>query len=929
MDRGGSNLRGGRGGRGFGRGRGGGRGRGRGRGRGGGGGRGSRGSFGFRHDRHDDQQGYDQGYAPPPQTYPPQYPAPPQTYPSQQPPPQYSPPQEQYQQPYQPPRDQYQQPFQPQEQQWQQPSPLPQQFQQFPPPPPPMDRFQPMDTFQQPPPPQQYQNQPFQPQDQPWQQPPPQFQQFQDESPRYSSHPPMPPMPAPPTDYADATRTRQRAYAPVPPEDDAPDARPPSYQETNQQQQQQPPLPHRDPRGDWQQPPPQYQNQQFQPQDQQWQQPPPQEQQQFGGPPGYAPQGPGPNARPPMDQRHHQRDQNPRFHDRHQDRQDRHHQKPHRPPPPSYVCHNCNQPGHWKQHCPLFANENDRYGSRQEDPFQRRYGPGPGPGPDRQWAPAPPLPAAKPQDPRRNGASYNNVASEDSDFPMTSDPSGGLPPLPDGPAPPLPPNAQPPLPYDDNGYGQQQQQQQQPGQQVWKCETCVKSFVIASQYEAHVSTHVTCSDCDFSASKRVVTAHYQTAHGQYAGQGLKEIDVEGQKFMVLVGNSAEDITKWREDRRKRWLAMSRQPKPAPTAPVPAPVAGKRKLSASSEEDLEEGEIEEDEEAKAQVVLRNALAAPDSGSQEPPAKKQRKTMLCKWFSRGHCRFDEAHCKYSHDRSAFGCRAMLFKGSCSKGLYCPFSHDTAVLSGQRERSQKASKERTTEQQWRGEQKSLLRKLLAKDVRVEQSKMLQIVHFLVVNEFLRSSDGEKADVSAKEPAVKIEMLKSEEASSDAIAEASEPIKSESEDTVMEEASGDVKPEQESTEECNSTAPSQAAEPTKVVVDENVLPVVEATACEQESQGVSKSPEAEKSDAVASSLDGVDVKTEAAREGGTVKDASSSADAEPANPEEVAAAVPSKDVEPVEAASDCGEVPGEEVRTGGQADTFETSVSEANEAC
>ncbi|POM59168.1 hypothetical protein PHPALM_32147, partial [Phytophthora palmivora] len=178
--------------------------------------------------------------------------------------------------------------------------------------------------------------------------------------------------------------------------------------------------------------------------------------------------------------------------------------------------------------------------------------------------------------------------------------------------------------------------------------------------------------------------------------------------MVLVGNSAEDIAKWREERRKKWLAMSRQPKPSTTTPESAPVTGKRKLSISSEEDLEEGEIEEDEEAKAQIALRNAtanVATPDSGPQEPPIKKQRKTMLCKWFSRGHCRFDEAHCKYSHDRSAFGCRAMMYKGSCSKGMYCPFSHDTAVLSGQRERSQKASKERATEQQWRGEQKSLL--------------------------------------------------------------------------------------------------------------------------------------------------------------------------------------------------------------------------------
>ncbi|RAW29202.1 hypothetical protein PC110_g14438 [Phytophthora cactorum] len=859
MERGG-NFRGGRGGRGFGRGRGGARGRGGGRGRGRGGGRGGRG--GFQHFQQQQQQRHDdQGYAP----YPPQQLGPPQGY-QQGYPPQYPPSQELYQPQYQ----QYQQP--------------PAQFQQQgygddgrgynngnPPPPP--APFQPMDNFQQyQQPPQQFQQQqPLLPQQQ--------FQQFQDESPRYSNNPPMPAPPQPQTDYADAARVRQQAYAPVSHEDEQPEAPQPSYQEPNQ-----PPLPPQDPRGDWtyapppqdqqwqQRPLPQDQWQQPQPPQDQWQQPPP-PQQQFGGPPSYGQQGPGPNAMPPME-----RDQNPRFHDRRQPHQQQ--QKPHRPPPPSYVCHNCNQPGHWKQHCPLFANENDRFGSRQEDQFQQRYGSGPGP--DRQWTPAPPLPGAKPQDPRRNGA-FNHATA--SDFGVKTEPKlSSQPPLPDGPVPPLPPRS-----YDD-GYNQQQQQQQQhqqSGQQVWECETCVKSFVISSQYEAHVGTHVTCSDCDFSASKRVVTAHFQTAHGQYAGQGLKEIDVEGQKFMVLVGNSVEDITKWREERRKKWLAMSRQPKPTTTA-VAAPVAGKRKLSVSSEEDLEEGEIEEDEEVKAQVALRNAatVSQPDAGVQEPPVKKQRKTMLCKWFSRGNCRFDDAHCKYSHDRSAFGCRAMMYKGSCSKGLYCPFSHDTAVLSGQRERSQKASKERATEQQWRGEQKSLLRKLLAKDVRVEQRKMLQIVHFLVANDLLRSSESEKADVSGQEPAVKIEVLKSEQA------EASEPITS-----VMEEASG-------------------------AVAGDNVVPVVEeASACGLESQGVSTSSDTKKeNEAVESSHDGDEVKVEAREEEDTGKDTSASAQAESVNPEEVAAAVAVKDVGLFESASDSGQVP---VR---QADTIEAS---ANEAC
>ncbi|KAJ8578958.1 hypothetical protein ON010_g246 [Phytophthora cinnamomi] len=539
-----------------------------------------------------------------------------------------------------------------------------------------------------------------------------------------------------------------------------------------------------------------------------------------------------------------------------------------------------------------------------------------GPGQDRQWNSAPPPSGHKPQDPRRNGGSFQPDDREgQAQFGMKN----GQPPLPDGPAPPLPPNSQPPLPYGNN--------EPQSGQQVWTCEPCAKSFGIASQYEAHVGTHVTCSDCDFTAAKRVVAVHHQKTHGEYAGQGLKEIDVEGQKFMVLVGNSAEDIAKWREERRKKWLAMSRQPKPPTTTPVSAPVAGKRKLSVSSEEDLEEGEIEEDEEAKAQIALRNAAtnptaadsATPGAGDQAPPAKKQRKTMLCKWFMRGHCRFDEAHCKHSHDRSAFGCRAMMFKGSCAKGMYCPFSHDTAVMSGQRERSQKASKERATEQQWRGEQKSLLRKLLAKDVRVEQRKMLQIVHFLVANDFLRSSDG---DVSAKKPAVKIEVLKSEDARTVVTAEASDPIALASEDVVMEEAPSDVRAELKNIEEPNIAVP-QIAEPAEVVgADESVLPVVEASACEQESQGVSKSPSTEESVVVVAATE------EEAAEGASSDAQEPQCNAESASTEDVVAFVPSKDTELVDAAPSSGGEPAKEVITSGQTETIESSAGEVNEA-
>ena len=60
------------------------------------------------------------------------------------------------------------------------------------------------------------------------------------------------------------------------------------------------------------------------------------------------------------------------------------------------------------------------------------------------------------------------------------------------------------------------------------CEACEKEFASTAAWEAHVATHDTCPypGCQFSATKKIVGAHWQLAHGQYSGNGLKEIEVE-------------------------------------------------------------------------------------------------------------------------------------------------------------------------------------------------------------------------------------------------------------------------------------------------------------------------------------------------------------------------------------------------------------------
>lgn len=89
---------------------------------------------------------------------------------------------------------------------------------------------------------------------------------------------------------------------------------------------------------------------------------------------------------------------------------------------------------------------------------------------------------------------------------------------------------------------------------TFSCRPCEKEFTKESQYEAHCKTHVTCNKagCDFTATQKVVIAHNHATHGQYSGKGLKQINIEGQKFTVLCGTDPDDVAKWREARRRNF-----------------------------------------------------------------------------------------------------------------------------------------------------------------------------------------------------------------------------------------------------------------------------------------------------------------------------------------------------------------------------------------
>jgi hypothetical protein len=94
--------------------------------------------------------------------------------------------------------------------------------------------------------------------------------------------------------------------------------------------------------------------------------------------------------------------------------------------------------------------------------------------------------------------------------------------------------------------------------QQHRCDPCNTSFPTAQALTAHIKSHICCTKCPFTASRKVVSAHYKANHGQYAGRGLKTVSIQipgsrnVQRFKICVGNHPDDIKAWIEERKRRF-----------------------------------------------------------------------------------------------------------------------------------------------------------------------------------------------------------------------------------------------------------------------------------------------------------------------------------------------------------------------------------------
>jgi hypothetical protein len=92
----------------------------------------------------------------------------------------------------------------------------------------------------------------------------------------------------------------------------------------------------------------------------------------------------------------------------------------------------------------------------------------------------------------------------------------------------------------------------------WHCKPCGKFFDQNATYVSHCKCHEQCKHkgCDFMGTRKVLENHFNSFHGQYSGTGYKTIDIEGQKFKVLLGTVPEEVCQWRENRKRKFPSVN-------------------------------------------------------------------------------------------------------------------------------------------------------------------------------------------------------------------------------------------------------------------------------------------------------------------------------------------------------------------------------------
>ncbi|VEU37531.1 unnamed protein product [Pseudo-nitzschia multistriata] len=292
---------------------------------------------------------------------------------------------------------------------------------------------------------------------------------------------------------------------------------------------------------------------------------------------------------------------------------------------------------------------------------------------------------------------------------------------------------------------------------VWTCKACNVTLESEKAFKSHRKSHVRCSDCSFEGAPKIVKAHYQATHGKFSGSGFKTITVgvpgcRPQKFNICVGNRPEDIERWIAERKKRFPRKSASATEHKQEGTKQKVHGAEVRTAaqtglssllagygSSSDDDSENEKKVEADGKegsvsSSHVVENAVGSDhtelnnreqtNSGPIPPPEKTKTRRPCRFFFSNGSCRHG-SNCRFSHD---------VEEGQPLQ------SHSKQKNRSQPSNTSNRNNNHNSRKRKRGGHTSsdtLLRKLFENDMERESSMTMQLLKFIVDNNFFLDKD------------------------------------------------------------------------------------------------------------------------------------------------------------------------------------------------
>lgn len=310
--------------------------------------------------------------------------------------------------------------------------------------------------------------------------------------------------------------------------------------------------------------------------------------------------------------------------------------------------------------------------------------------------------------------------------------------------------------------------------EVFFCEPCEKEFFNRNAFEAHKNTHEKCNHpgCSFSATKKLVVAHFHSAHGQFSGSGYKEIEVEGMKFRVLLGTDPEEIQQWRAERRSRFPTAANIMKKTETLqqlkdagglePTKTSMRGsiqrKRKQRPDSTgekfprlEEIQRTEsttnhtgqppMSNDTKETVESSLSESQSQADAGNTAVLSGDKRSSIPCKFNYKGKTCSKGDDCPFSHLVEPELCKRFISTGRCSRGSKCLFVHDKEVMRETRKQNDGVKEAAITDRRNKlflpdPNKGNLLRKLLASEIEGEESLVLQALQYLRQKSYFQCS-------------------------------------------------------------------------------------------------------------------------------------------------------------------------------------------------